>query len=75
MLDIKTASFTDLYNLYLFVSARFARMFKDKSEKQLVTNRLAEIEAELYDRAFGSSALVIEGQEPMQVVSQFEVAK
>ncbi len=81
--NVKTASFSDLYALYSFVNGINNMIFGQKWEKikDPVRNRFKEIEEELCNRAFGFNifekpeVVMIEGQDPLKVdLSKFDTS-
>ena len=58
--DLSKYSFTDLYNMYLFVNTDTNRVFNkyDKSTKELVFYKKKLLEEELYIRVYGHNPYI-----------------
>ena len=76
-INIRDASTRDLIEIYTFIRADADRSFgTNERGKATVRARLAEVEAELYNRLYGNNPFVlgtIEGQTPESVdLSKFD---
>jgi len=75
--DVKDLSFSDLYAMFMFVSADRNKGFSvfGADVKTIIDKKYAEIESELYLRTHGCNpfkSVVINGANPIDVVKSFK---